>query len=62
MKTESVTEMIEGREAFRRFDNAMGKLLSVPRCEMLRREREYKRQAALNPRKRGPKPKLKPAS
>jgi hypothetical protein len=52
------TEMIEGTEAFTRFDNAVKSILSVPRAELLRREQAYKAKAALNPRKRGPKPKL----
>ena len=46
---------------FEAFDALVGQLLSVPRAELLRREAEYKKQAALNPRKRGPKPKQKPA-
>jgi hypothetical protein len=60
MKTEPATplpECIEGRPAFKRFDAAMKTILSVPHSEMLRREQEYKQKAALNPRKRGPKPK-----
>jgi hypothetical protein len=61
MKSKPV-EMIEGPTALRRFKTAMKKILLVPRSEMLRREEEYKRQSMLNPRKRGPKPKLKPAS
>lgn len=55
-------EYIEGPEAFKRFDAAMGALLSVPHSEIMKREQEYKKKAALNPRKRGPKPKQKPAS
>jgi hypothetical protein len=55
-------EMIEGPEAFKRFDNAVGSLLSVSHDELMRRERQYKKQVALNPRKRGPKPKRKSAS
>ena len=47
---------------FRAFDKAMGRILSVSKEELLRREEEYKRQAALNPRKRGPKPKVKPSA
>jgi hypothetical protein len=51
-------EMNEGPEAFTRFKDAMRTILSVPRSELLRREEEYK-QAALNPNKRGPKPKVR---
>lgn len=50
-------EYDEGTQATRRFDAAMKKILAVPRSEMLRREAEYQKRAALNPRKRGPKPK-----
>jgi hypothetical protein len=46
-------------DQFQRFDAAVTKVLSVPRAEILRREAEYKRQAALNPNRRGPKPKSK---
>jgi hypothetical protein len=55
-------EMIEGTEAFTRFDNAVKSILSVPREELLRREAAYKAKAALNPRKRGPKSKQKSVS
>jgi hypothetical protein len=48
----------EGPEAATRFENAMRKILAVPRSEMLRREAEYQKQAALKP-KRGPKRKAK---
>jgi hypothetical protein len=44
-------------DQFERFDNAVLKVLSVSRAEMLRREAEYKRQSALNPNRRGPKSK-----
>jgi len=50
------SELNEGPEAFARFDALVGKVLSVPREEILRREAEYKKQSALNPRRRGPKP------
>jgi hypothetical protein len=49
--------MIEGPEAFRRFDSLVGSLLAVSREELKRREVEYKKKVALNPKKRGPKPK-----
>ena len=55
MKAEK--EYYEGPEAARRFGAAMGKILSVSKTEILRREAEYKKQADLNPNKRGPKPK-----
>ena len=44
---------------YKAFDKAMGRILSVSKTELQRREEEYKKRAALNPRKRGPKPKVK---
>ena len=55
-KTKCV-EIIEGREAFTNFDSLVGSVLSVPRSVIQQREAEYKKQAALNPHKRGPKKK-----
>jgi hypothetical protein len=49
-------ECLEGREAAERFDAGMSKILSISRAELLRREMEYEKQAALNPGKGGPKP------
>jgi hypothetical protein len=46
----------EGPQAFERFQGAMRGILAVRRAEIQRREAEYKKQAALHP-KRGPKPK-----
>lgn len=60
MKTKPV-DLIEGPGALERFTTAMKTIISVPRSEIVRREEEYKRQSNLNPRKRGPKPKQKPA-
>jgi len=54
-------DMIEGPEALARFNALVGSVLSVSRSVILEREAEYKKQAALNPRKRGPKPKRKSA-
>jgi hypothetical protein len=53
------TEMHEGPEAFTRFEKAMKRALSVPHSEIKRRIEEHRKEAALNPNKRGPKPKLK---
>jgi hypothetical protein len=52
-------EMIEGREAWERFENAMRALVVVPRAVVQQRIEEHRRQADLNPRKRGPKRKPK---
>jgi hypothetical protein len=48
--------------AFEAFDNLMGELLTVPKAELDARVRAHKEKAALNPNKRGPKPKLKSSS
>jgi hypothetical protein len=55
-------EMVEGPEAARRFDALVRQVLSVPHEEIVRREAEYKRQSAMNPHRRGPKKKIKPAA
>lgn len=43
---------------FQAFDSLMGKLLTVPKSTIHERHAEHKKKAALNPRKRGPKPKI----
>jgi hypothetical protein len=40
-------EMIEGTEAFTRFEKAMKKVLSVPRSEIQRRVEEHRSDSAL---------------
>jgi hypothetical protein len=52
-------EIIEGPEAYQRFDALVRKVLSVPHEEIMRREAEYKRQSAMNPNRRGPKRKAR---
>jgi hypothetical protein len=44
---------------FDAFTKLTDRVLSVPRTEMLRREKEYQEQVALNPKRRGPKRKIK---
>ena len=44
------------------FKALLGKLIAVPHSVIMEREAEYQKQAALNPNRRGPKPKRKPAS
>lgn len=48
-------DMIEGTEAFKRFETAMRRVLSVPHSEIQRRVEEHRKEAAKNPNKRGPK-------
>jgi hypothetical protein len=45
-----------------RFANLVDRVLSVSHEELKRREAEYKRQSDANPRKRGPKRKVRPPS
>jgi hypothetical protein len=44
---------------FDAFTKLVDRVLSVPHTEILRREQEYQKQAAQNPRRRGPKRKVK---
>jgi len=49
--------MARSSKEYTAFTKLTDKLLSVPRSEMQKRLDAYKEKAALNPRKRGPKPK-----
>jgi hypothetical protein len=51
------TEMIEGPQAFTRFQNAMKAILAVPHAEVQKRIEAHRKEAAKNPNRRGPKPK-----
>jgi hypothetical protein len=44
---------------FKNFDTLLRKVVSIPKAEILRREAEYEKQSALNPKRRGPKRKVK---
>ena len=55
--------MIEGPEAFRRFDTTVSTLLSVPHSVIAQREREYQKRVEANPNRPGPKRKpMKPSA
>ncbi|MDP9113554.1 MAG: hypothetical protein M3O20_07725 [Acidobacteriota bacterium] len=53
------SEMIEGPEAFTRFENAMRAVVAVPHSDIKQRIAEQRKQSALNPNRRGPKRKAK---
>ncbi len=47
---------------FDAFSSLVSRVLAVPKAELSRREAEYEKQAALNPKRRGPKRKPKPSA
>lgn len=47
---------------FQKFDALMGKMLSVSHAEMQRREAAYRKQVDANPKRSGPKRKVKSSS
>ena len=51
------SELIEGPDAWSRFDALVGKIMAVPHSVIKEREGEHKRRSAANPNRRGPKPK-----
>jgi len=53
-------EMVEGSEAWKRFEDVMKGILAVPHSEIQRRIEEHRRKAADSPNRRGPKRKAKP--
>jgi hypothetical protein len=55
-------ECHEGPEAAHTFDQGLRQILSVPRATLERRERAYKKKSSANPKRRGPKPKVKPSA
>jgi hypothetical protein len=48
-------EMIEGPEAWDRFQTAMKRVVAVPHAVIQKRIEEHRREAARNPNRRGPK-------
>jgi hypothetical protein len=55
-------EMIEGPEAFERFNNAMKTVIAVPHSAIKQRIKEHRKQVDANPNRRGPKRKVKPSA
>jgi len=54
--------MIEGPEAFERFENAMRAVVKVPHAVIQKQLEEYKKAVDANPNRRGPKRKVKPSA
>jgi hypothetical protein len=52
-------EYEEGPQAYERFRAAMQGILKVPHSVIQERIAQHRKEAARNPRKRGPKPKVK---
>ena len=50
-------DIIEGPEAFKRFTNAMKRVLTVPREVVQKKIQEHRKEVAANPNRRGPKKK-----
>lgn len=55
-------EKMKHSAEFEAFDNLVGKLMTVSREEINQREAEYRKRSDANPRKRGPKKKVKPSA
>jgi len=55
-------DMIEGPEAWERFNSGMKKALSVPHAEIQKRLEAERQKSVLNPNRRGPKRKPKPSA
>lgn len=61
MKLKRFHEYDEGPQAADRFKKAVKQIITVPRSEMEKREKQYQEEQALKP-KRGPKRKAKPGA
>ena len=62
MSKSRAPEMIEGPEAFERFNRTMKAVVAVPHSAIKQRVEEHRKQSALNPNRRGPKRKAKPSA
>jgi hypothetical protein len=61
-KVKPKPEYEEGPQAWARFQKAMTAIVQVPHAVIQQRIEEHRRQAAKNPHRRGPKPKIKPSA
>jgi hypothetical protein len=52
-------EMVEGPEAWKRFEGTVKSVLAIPHSEIQRRIEEHRREVENNPHRRGPKRKIK---
>lgn len=55
--TDELAAQYTAPDQVKRFENAVRHVLSVPRATIIQREAEYKKRAAMNPNRRGPKTK-----
>jgi hypothetical protein len=62
MSKPHASEMVQGPEAFQRFDNLMKTVIAVPHSVIKQRIEEARKQSAANPNRRGPKRKIKPSA
>lgn len=53
------SEMVEGPQAFKNFQNAMRAVVAVPHAVVQARIEEHRKRVAANPNRRGPKTKRK---
>jgi hypothetical protein len=56
------TEMVEGPEAWKRFENTMKGILAVPHSEIQRRIKERRRKTSSNLNRQGSKRTAKPST
>jgi hypothetical protein len=50
------------KSEFDEFTKLVDRVLAVSHAEIIRREKEYQKKVALNPKRRGPKRKVKPSA